>query len=153
MKNKLIYFAFAFIAITIFSNCNPKMVINQVTYVEYNQDLLTLRVFGAGKKEKGAMENVCLTAINNVLFRGIPNSNISDPLVGLDEKEAYQKYPKYFDSFNKEKRYMNFITSTTLYTEFTKEKGLTNVTLDVKINITSLRKDLENNGVIKKFGF
>ena len=62
------------------------------------------------------------------------------------------KHSLYFKRFF-ESRYKSFIMSVYESSPSQKNKGVTSVASDIKINILSLKKDLESNNIIRKFGF
>ena len=156
-----------------FTQCGSKKVAffptSEVTYLNYEQDVLGLRVLGYGLDNNAAIEDAQMKAIETLFFRGIPNSNISNPLLGANENELKRKHLNYFKSFFGGKRYLTFISETNFIsaqnqnvvaTKIDKknraEQDLVNATVaavDIYVNVKSLRKDLEVNNVIRKFGF
>lgn len=154
-------------------SCGSKRVAffptSEVTYQDYSRDILTLRVLGYGANENEAIEDAQRRAMETLFFRGIPNSNISKPLIGYNENELKQRYNTYFKEFFGYKRFLTFITETifvggnkqkVIATKIDKKKGSKEdmidalvVAVDVLINVKPLRKDLEQKNVIRKFGF
>jgi len=148
----------ALIALSLlFSNCSKKsyptsVVFGEVSYVSYKEDILTLRVGGVGKNMGEAIDNAMAVAISNILFRGIPNSSLNHPMVGIDERTEMAKNKPYFDDLYKYKHYGSFIPSAVPETEAPKNGKPIYISTIIQINITALRMDLENNNIIHKFG-
>ncbi len=122
---------------------------------ENNSGFISLRVVAYGKKSKDAVMNAELFAIQTILFRGVPGSNqVEYPLIGTDEKTIIEKHSDYFRQFFKQERFRTFIISNVPVSKFGKDvTGKKCITTDVKVNLRSLRLDLEGSGIIRKFGF
>lgn len=172
MKNKLhliIITATLLLAISCGSKKVAFLPTSEVTYQDYTGDILTLRVLGYGGTEIAAIEDAQIRAMETLFFRGIPNSNISKPLVGYNENELKQRHNNYFKEFFGYKRFLTFISETAfiggqeqevIATKINKKKGAKQgmvkalvVAVDVLINVKPLRNDLEQKKVIRKFGF
>ena len=113
---------------------------------------IELRSIGYGSNKQAALTDSEKKAFEILFFRGIPNSSVENPLIGTNESELMAKHSQYFDSFFKGK-YKSFIMSIYEASPPQKKKGITSVVNDIKINILSLKKDLEEKGIIRKFGF
>jgi len=86
------------------------------------------------------------------MFKGKRGTNLKDPLIA-NETEAKSKFKKYFDEL-KMNRFKGFIINTNVTSEFVKKsKGAKNISVQTEINYKALRLDLEQNQVIRKFGF
>jgi hypothetical protein len=112
---------------------------------------IELRSIGFGSKKEDAFYDSEKKAFEILFFRGIPNTSIEKPLIGSNESELLNKHATYFNSFFKN-RYKSFIMSTYEASPSQKNKGVVSAVTDLKINILSLKKDLESNGIIRKFG-
>jgi len=119
---------------------------------EVKHKTIELRSVGFGKNKEDALFDSEKKAFKIILFRGIPNSSIENPLVGLNESQLMAKHESYFNEFFKT-RYKSFIMSTYQASPPQKKKGIVSVVRNIKINLFSLKKDLEEHGVIRKFGF
>ncbi len=125
----------------------------QVSYVSGSNGVITVKSFGSGKGINEAIDNTEKDVFFTLLFRGVAGSDQSTAVVGTNEGEAQQKYKDYFDAFFGG-RYRSFVVSATQAGEPLKGKHhVVDVALEVTVNVTALRKDLETNGVIRKFGF
>jgi len=126
----------------------------EVTYKSYTNQIMSVESIGYGAKTPEALENAKKNAIDVILFRGVPNSSLNRPLVGTDKQTALQKNKKYFKELYKNRRYSSFITQAVSITPFKKlENGSKGLKATVKVNIQALRVDMENNGIIRKFGY
>ena len=75
-------------------------------------------------------------------------------MVSTNEKESLQKNSIYFNELLSKGRYKTFITSSVPVSDIVHYKGSTKqITVDVKINLYGLRKDLEQNNIIRPFGY
>lgn len=136
-------------------SCSPKVFpVQSCVVVSERSSELTVRTSGYGKKKITALDAAEKNAIETLLFRGIPGTQNGSPLVGIDETAAKTEYAGYFDSLLKNGRHKSFIISSVPVTDYswTKYRAWC-VTADVVINVPALRKDLETQGIIRRFGF
>ncbi|MDR3681444.1 MAG: hypothetical protein P4L41_15865 [Flavipsychrobacter sp.] len=125
----------------------------QVSFVSGEKGTITVRTSGNGKGINDAIANAEKDVFYMLLFRGIAGSEQSSALITTREDEAQQKYKAYLDPLLSE-RYPSFIISAVQDGEPVKGKhSQYSVMLDVTVNVTALRKDMEANQVIRKFGF
>lgn len=125
----------------------------KVNYLSSDGTSLSVRSVGYDKKKVKAVDTAEQGAVMSLLFRGIPGSQQSQPLVGTDEAAAIKAHQAFFDTFLKEKRYKSFITSSIPVSEFGKDaSGRKSISMDITINLKALRADLEQQGIIRKFG-
>ncbi|MDZ4846445.1 MAG: hypothetical protein SH857_12955 [Chitinophagales bacterium] len=150
----------------ILSSCHRETanVISDATYLTYANGVLKVRATGYGNQENEAITAAEKAALEALMFRGIPGSQQNMPLVSIDEKSKSDNQ-KYFNEFFDGLRYKSFIVSSQAVSPLTKvsggkvkengEKqplGKNKITVDIGINLASLRKNLEQNNVIRKFG-
>lgn len=115
---------------------------------------ITMRAVGIGINTEEAINDAEKNAMNVLLFRGLPESEQKLALVGTNESEELEKNKAYFTKFYKGKRYKTFIMSSINTTELIIKKGSKkSIAVDIKINFQALKKDLEQNNIIRKFGF
>ena len=107
---------------------------------------------GFGKDLNGAITDAQLNAFNIILFKGIPGTELNVPLID-NEDDAKAKNSEYFRWLFDQGHYSNFLMVSNLSTDPSKTDDGYYVYVDLKINYNSLRKDLEQNNVIRKFGF
>lgn len=146
---------FLAISLIFFMSCGPKVsMTSEVSFKSYNNEIMNLDVIGYGSNNGEALENAQKNAIDIVLFRGIPNSNLNSPLAGTNENDIRMKNKDYFESFYGKKRYLSFITQSVSNTPIHRfDNGKKGVQANIKINIMSLRNDLTENNIIRKFGY
>lgn len=111
---------------------------------------------GLGNNLPEAYNNAVENAFSALLFKGVPESIQSTPLIP-DEMKAKSQYPNILACFKDKKCYTQFLTSATKdgNKERVRGSGLLNyeVKSDVTINVRALRTYLEQNNVIRKFGY
>lgn len=152
----LLYFIFAFILFS--SSCSKKTIpfasaSAEVNFLSENDGTITMRALGIGANESEAFTNAVFNAFDILFFRGLPESQQKNPLVGTNESEERLKNKDYFDNFYRS-RFQTFVMSQIPTSEIISlNNGQKSIAIDIKINLTALRKDLEQNNIIRKFGF
>ena len=116
------------------------------------QGTIAVKSTGYGKNQNDAVSDAQKNAFNVLLFKGIPGTELNVPLVE-NENDAKSKHADYFKRFFEAGNYKTFMMSSTESSNLIKMKGTKKITVDVKINYNSLRKDLEQNQLIRKFGY
>jgi hypothetical protein len=147
-------FAILIILFTTYS-CSEKLIPSaEVNYVSGNEGTITMRSIGVGTNQIEAIANAEKSAINVILFRGLPESIQKTALIGTSESEEMDKHKDYFEKFYSQNRYRTFIMSSIPVSNLIKQNGgQKSIAADVKVNLVALRKDLEQNNIIRKFGF
>ena len=90
-------------ALILFSCKSKKIITVPVDYTNYevnsagesSQGTTKLQVFSYGYSKKNAIEKAKMDAVHAVLFKGIPGSNFTKPMV----KNGRNKNKEYFDNF------------------------------------------------------
>jgi hypothetical protein len=157
MKNLTTIFC-VFLCLSVFTQTSfakrPAYSPTSIVYVTSDDATITMRATATGTTQQEALNNAEMNAIDVILFRGVPESKQKMPLVGTNESAAMLENNPYFTEFYSGKRYKSFIVSASPVSGFMKIKGKQlQTTADVKVNIVNLRRDLEQAGVIRKFGF
>ncbi len=136
-------------------SCSKKTIPSaEVNYVSGNEGTIIMRSIGVGSNQMEAIADAEKSAINVILFRGLPESVQKIALIGTSESEEMDKHKGYFEKFYNQKRYKTFIMSSIPVSDLIKQNGgQKSIAADVKVNLVSLRKDLEQNNIIRKFGF
>lgn len=117
------------------------------------KDAVTLRCTGYGKKAAIAATDAELSAVKTLLFAGAQGTPYSIPLIQESKEATEEKYKSFFDDFYNN-TYKNFIESSVIVAPYGKNALKQKcITLDVCIRVNQLRAYLENNGIIRKFGF
>ena len=149
MKRKVLLFMIVVLGM---SGCRNERPIYNAVGIGDDANTITVRCNGYGKTEGDAIADAGLYTIEQVLFRGVPNSNQREPLIGVDEDRAWRNHRGYLESLLTNKRYLSFLTLTSPI-EGGRERRQNWVVVDVTVNLRALRSDLEQAGVIRKFGY
>lgn len=121
--------------------------------VENKGDVLAMEVRGYGIDERDAIFNAEKRGVEVLLFQGIPGSPYSSPMV-VDVSLRSSK-SAYFSKLLDEKGYQSFVMESkpngkAIYDKINRKKS---ITIQMKLNVLALRKELELNNASKKFGF
>jgi hypothetical protein len=155
MFSNCIRYKLSFLICTVFIlwSCSPKLTGESTLAGTSEQGTILLQSQGYGNTKANALENAEINAFNNVVFKGIPGSAYRVPLID-NEQNAKQTHNDYFQQLFSEKKYKAFLLSSSAQSDFKlKTSGQSNLTSLVKIDVQALRKDMEQKGVIRKFGF
>lgn len=143
------------IILTIFG-CSPKVVNYETSEVNFiskeTNGTITLKSLGYGNNLETAVANAQIKCFDVLLFKGIPGTELNVPLIE-NEIVAKQNNSNYFIKFYEQNYYKSFIMSSTESSNLIDLKTGKKIFVDIKINFNSLRKDLEQNHIIRKFGF
>lgn len=139
------------------NSCSPKVQTTSYS-AEVNflykeaQGTIAVKSTGYGKNQVNAVADAQKNAFKVLLFKGIPGSELNIPLIE-NEIEANSKHSDYFNKLFDEGYYKSFMMSSTESSNLINMKGTKKISVDIKINYNSLRKDLEQNQLIRKFGY
>ncbi|MFO0414385.1 MAG: hypothetical protein ACK50E_01940 [Bacteroidota bacterium] len=150
---RVFYSSIALILIFLMPSCRSNYPLTSINYLSGTEQTVSVRVVGVGATQESAIINAEHKVFDVLFFRGLPESNQKTAMVGTDETAEKMKNKKYFDNFYDGNRHRSFILSSTPVSGLIKVKGGNSITVDVKINLSALRNDLEAFGVIRKFGF
>ena len=143
------------IILTIFG-CSPKVVNYETSEVNFiskeTNGTITLKSLGYGNNLETAVANAQIKCFDVLLFKGIPGTELNVPLIE-NEIVVKQNNSNYFKKFYEQNYYKSFIMSSTESSNLIDLKTGKKIFVDIKINFNSLRKDLEQNHIIRKFGF
>jgi hypothetical protein len=154
MKNSVrLLLPFLFIACVV--SCSKTIYPSaEVNYLSGNEGTVSVRSIGIGHDREKAVINAEQKVFDVLFFRGLPESVQKLPLIGSNESEEKAKHKKYFDEFYDGRRHRTFVMSSIPVTGLAKYKdGQKMITVDVKVNLSALRRDLETSGVVRKFGY
>jgi hypothetical protein len=146
-----------FILLTVigFQSCGPKLppYSAEVEFIaKDSQGTILVKSVGFGKNQYEAVVDAQINAFKTILFQGIPGTELNIPLVN-NESEATAMNKDYFKKFFNELYFKKHLMSSVEASNLIPVQGGKKITVNVKINYNSLRKDLENNQLIRKFGF
>lgn len=117
------------------SSCTPQRRVSQIHVIESNSTSITLDV-NSGNPE--------YAAIYQLLFRGFPESNQTFPLISTSEELIQKQNPAYFKNFFEKNRYKTFVMVASR-----NKDGSCRIVL----NTRALKLDLEQNSIIRNFGY
>lgn len=87
-----------------------------------------------------------------LMFRGLSGTDLQNPLID-DEILSKEKNKAFYNDFFEKKKYRNFISSKVEVVDKPKStKGGFTCSVKFTINLNSLKTNLEQNGIIRKFG-
>jgi hypothetical protein len=125
----------------------------QIEFVSQQNGTITVSTVGSAKEVNNAISEAEKYVFYAVFYRGIPGSTVKNGLMDITEAEAETRFREYFDNFYKS-RYQTFITTTQQNGGVIKgKKHNKTVSFYMTVNVDALRKDLEDNQVIRKFGY
>ena len=136
-------------------SCSKRVYTMQsVGFISEQKGTITIRSTGFGRNVDEAMNSAEQYAFELLLFRGLPGSQQTIPLVGIDEATFKFHYKQYFQELLTDGRYKTFLLSSIPVSDFAKHaRSQRNIIMDVRINIIALRSDLETHGIIRKYGY
>lgn len=138
------------------------------------QGTVMFKVFSYGESVEEAVERAKMDAVHAVLFKGVPGTNVEDPIV-KNPSQKQKKHSKYFKTFfgvedleRRERnkgglRYGPKSADYRLYVQRSgdgsinpkdrvKVDGGYKVGISISVNHKELRKRLEDDGIIEEFG-
>lgn len=125
----------------------------QVNYVGKDANgTIIVSSIGYGSKLTSAVTDAQYNAFNILLFKGLPGTELNVPLVE-NENESKVKHPDYYNRLFNQANYISYIMSSSTNSDGKKVNGTVMAIIELKINYNSLRKDLEQNNIIRRFGF
>ena len=157
------------VSVILIASCSKKIIPFDYSSYDYEasvveigtQGTAVIKATGVGKSIQEAKENAKRNAIHALLFKGIPSSNginSTDLRPMVSDPGAQETYKDYFSSFFADNgKYMKFAT----FTNAQGEPGMGDVVrvgksykvgMVVTVNRNLLRQELENDGIIKRFG-
>ncbi|HEY5392698.1 MAG TPA: hypothetical protein VIJ57_11315 [Hanamia sp.] len=145
------------ICIILLASCSQKMYSPQVKNNSTTEEgTIRIQSSGEGKNLPDAYSNAVENAFSTVLFKGVPESIQATPMIP-DEPTARQQYASVLSCFKDKTCYTQFLTSASQNGKKERVRGSSlinyQVQSDVTINIRALRTYLEQNNVIRKFGY
>lgn len=121
-----------------------------------SQGSLLIKVYSYAKNEKDAIELAKENAVHGVLFKGVVGGNGASAQPAIVKPEEKEMNQDFFDDFFKSGRYLQFVSlssdGTVSSNDRLKVGNLYKIGIIVSVNKADLRKYLESEGVIKKFG-
>jgi hypothetical protein len=142
----------------VISSCGKKLYPEtaELTYLSSPQSgVVELASVGYGAAKKDAELDTYTTAFNNILFKGIPGFGALRLPMIENERESKIEHPGFYRKLFDERGYLRFITSQGATEQLGKsdDQKKTRVKKTISIDYESLRRFLEQEGVIRKFGY
>lgn len=156
MRLKLISLLFTVISATVFDSCKSK----SPDFYETEVSLLKktdygsayLKSVGYGNGRHSAIEDAQKKSFFVILFRGIPNTNYNYPLIE-NEVSFREKNANFNKDFFDNGLYKSFIISNSESSNLISTSRGFKIFMNIEINYEALRKYLEQNSIIRKFGY
>lgn len=121
----------------------------KVNFITSSKGLFTVSSENTAETMNQAVYFAEINALENILFRGIQGSSQENPMIS-DEMTAKRENPAALRSLISENGYHIFVTESEVIEKF-KGSPIT-VIQRVTFDIPALRKYLEKNNIIRKFG-
>lgn len=137
------------------SNCSNKVTPTaEVKFLSTKDGVINLRSTGYCKLT--ATQDDCINeaqqnAFRILFYRGIPGSQQPHPLIGIDETEKTQG-EKFLKEMFSTGNYKTFIVSVAPVSTIQKQQKQKKITIDMGINLQSLRTALEKQHIKPPFG-
>lgn len=128
---------------------NKYLPTGEVTFVNDTQGTMTVSSVGYGNSNSAALRDAEIRTFDNLLFRGIANSQQNQPMVS-DEAASKKSNSSFYDDLFGE-GYKKYLVSSDVTSRYRKG-GKAGVKAAIQINVQSLRTALEKEGVVRKFG-
>jgi hypothetical protein len=150
-----LFVAFTLSTLFFLISCTAPMAIpyersGKVTCSKYEENVIHIVSEGRAESTGKASNYAERNAFENLLFKGIPASNQESPIVP-NESESLRKNGGYFSDLLNNQRYQRFILKSEIAEDVISSK-VHFIKQNMSIDLKALRKDLEQNKVIRKFG-
>jgi hypothetical protein len=113
---------------------------------------LSVIASGYGDLKFVSVKNGIQNAFRNILLNGIPRSNQSTPLLGQNAESTYKANKRFLDNLIENETDAFVLEQKNSKFEFFKINTPSSE-VQLLINLAALRSHLEQNGVIREFGF
>jgi hypothetical protein len=123
----------------------------KVNFIKANKSLLTVESEQSGGSFQQAAYYAEINALENILYRGIPGSSQEQAIIA-DEVQAQRNSPLVLKGLVFNNGYKIFLTESEPLESY-KNEGVYTVRQKVTFDVLALRRFLEKNEVIQKFGF
>lgn len=128
----------------------PYVRTGMVTCLDHDRQTITLNSEGQAEAIGKAAAYAEMNAFENLLFKGVPNSNQEKAMVP-DEYNSVRQNEAFYNDFLDNGGYMKYVMSSTISNEY-KSNGVYLVNQRIQIDIHGLRKYLKENNITRSFG-
>jgi hypothetical protein len=155
------------LVISFVSACRTVVPRAEVTHINTRDGVIYIRANGYGTNRFTLQDNAERTALEVLLYRGIPGSQQNLPLISEEYQAKFRGKPGYVKNLldAEAKKYRQFITRSEPITKMksirVRGEGFVDGSFkptkiqefEIGINLSSLRRDMEANNVIRGFGY
>ncbi|WKN45253.1 hypothetical protein [Tunicatimonas pelagia] len=141
------------LGVLLVSACKTPLKTTDVSLTgSYDRNTLQMSATGYGETEEDAEMDAYRRALDAVMFRGFPQegSSVRDPLI-MDKAKAVANHEDFFDKLYSERLLEEFILSSSSAGK-QKQGGQYESKQNISFNLRLLRKRLQDEGIIRKFG-
>lgn len=163
-KDKILLFL---LLVFLVNACRTVVPRAEVNFINSRDGVIYVRSNGYGTNRFTLQDNAERTAIEILLYRGIPGSQQNLPLVSEEYQAKFRGKPGYIKNLldAEAKKYRQFITRSEPVTKMksirVRGEGFIDGSFkptkiqefEIGINLPSLRRDMEANNVIRGFGY
>jgi hypothetical protein len=150
MKNFIKLLSLGFIII--FHSCKTISYSSQVNFLsKETSGIYNIKATGYSTTSRNSILEAERNAFKVIIFKGLPGSDLTVPLVDNESNSMSQNkvyYDRFFDS-----GYRSFIMNRNENYLPKKNRNGFQSEVTLKINLESLRRELEQNQIIRKFGY
>lgn len=122
----------------------------EVNAVAHENSIITVSSQGRAETPSKAVYHAERNAFENLLFKGVPNTNQESPMIP-NEIKALDANPALFERLLVNQDYRRFIMDSFTGSS-TSSGGITLIDQIVKIDLKALRNYLQSEGITKQFG-
>jgi hypothetical protein len=119
------------------------------------QGVVSISALGYGTTEREAEFDTFITGFEAILFRGLPAFAGLRAAMINDESKAKSQHSQFFKKFFDERGYLQFVSEQGKISKLGRsdQPGKIKVQKTFSVNYEAMRKKLEQEGVIRKFGY
>lgn len=128
----------------------PYQRTGEVSSVSHERGLIKVQSSSKAANDEAAVNYAEQQAFENILFKGIPNSNQEVALIS-NESKAWSDHKLVMKSLITDRGYLQYIVSSKTI-DLVRQNGVSFVKQNVEIDLAALRRYLVNEKAIKKFG-
>jgi hypothetical protein len=123
-----------------------------ITFVSEGDGTTTVKSIAAAESYDDAVKEAEVYVIDQIFFRGLASSQQRMPMLSTNEAGEKSKNKPYFDDLFGKNRYKSFVTESKTIGSVKYGQGI-QVEMLITVDHRSLRRDLENSGIIRKLGY
>lgn len=121
----------------------------EVKCLVHDNATISMHVKAMGSTPSEAQHYADIKAFDNIFYKGIPNSNQEVPMI--EEERRTPENDAFVQNFYHTSKHREYITESSVL-KMSEHQGSTFVDQKVTVHLSALRRYLEENDVIRKFG-